>query len=308
MRVARPVLVLAVSVLVAACSSSDGRSAPSTTASGASAPTTTAGPASTTAATASTAPGTTSTSVPAGPTTTLADTTTKLTVVVTNDDGIAAPGLDAVVTALQATPNLQVVVVAPATNQSGTGDRSTPGGAKGRSATTKSGVEGTAVDGYPADTVHYAVDVLHLRPDLVVSGANSGVNFGPLVPVSGTVGAARTAARLGIPAIAVSAGTNDPVSAQAGARFVVEEINAHRSAYGFGKNTAHTTVSINVPTCEAGTSVRGIVDVPVAATVKLDEVSKFLKDDCASTATNPVDDITALNIGFAARTVIPADL
>jgi len=304
MRVPRLVLVLSAASLIAACSSSGSSSGTTVATTTTSAAVTTTSPSS--AGTSTTSPSGASTS--AADTTTTLDTTTKLTVLVTNDDGIAAPGLDAVVTALQATPNITVVVVAPATNQSGTGDRSTPGGAKGHEATTKSGVKGTAVDGFPADAVAYAIDTLKLHPDLVVSGANSGVNVGPLAAVSGTVGAARTAARRGVPAIAVSAGINDGISAAAGARFVVDEINAHRASYGFDKNTDHTSVSINVPTCAAGTSVRGIVDAPLSTTVKLNEIGKFLTDDCSATATNPVDDITALNIGFAARTIVPADL
>jgi 5'-nucleotidase len=313
MRVPRLVLVLSAASLIAACSSSGSSSGTTAATTTTSAGVTTTSP--TGAGTSTTSPSgasnpTTSpgASTSAAVTTTTLDTTTKLTVLVTNDDGITAPGLDAVVTALQATPNITVVVVAPATNQSGTGDRSTPGGAKGHDATTKSGVKGTAVDGYPADAVTYAIDTLKLQPDVVVSGANSGVNVGPLAAVSGTVGAARTAARRSVPAIAVSAGVNDSISAAAGARFVVDEINAHRATYGFAKNTDHTSVSINVPTCAAGTAVRGIVDAPLSTSVKLSEIGNFLKDDCSATATNPVDDITALNIGFAARTIVPADL
>ncbi|MEI8237827.1 MAG: 5'/3'-nucleotidase SurE [Actinomycetota bacterium] len=231
-----------------------------------------------------------------------------LTVLVTNDDGIGAPGLDAVVKALQQSPNFTVVVVAPATNQSGTGGKTTPGGAKGTKGSTKSGTSGTAVDGYPADSVNYAIDSMGLKPDVVVSGANSGVNFGALVAISGTIGAARAAARRGVPAIAVSAGVDDPVSAAAGAQFVVDEINAHRTAYGFAKNTDHTVVSINVPNCAAGTSVRGIIDAPTSPAVKLADIGKYETFDCASTATDPVDDITAVDVGFASRSIVPADL
>ena len=314
MQVRRVILALSAAALMAACSSSGSSSSntsvpagPTTTtrANGASTTTTATGATGATGATTSTAVGATTS---AADTTTTLDTTTKLEVLVTNDDGITAAGLDAVVTALKAMPNITVDVVAPSTNQSGTSDTTTPGGAKGHDATTKSGVKGTAVDGYPADSVNYAIDTLKLHPDLVVSGANSGVNFGPLVAVSGTVGAARAAARRGIPAIAVSAGINDAPSAATGAQFVVAEINAHRSSYGVDKNTAHTVASINVPTCATGTSVRGIVDVPTSTSVKLADVGKFLTYDCGSTATNPVDDVTALNIGFASRSIVPADL
>src|SRR5580658_1371379 len=49
-----------------------------------------------------------------------------LTILVTNDDGVGAPGINAVVQGLRALPHTQVTVVAPLTNQSGTGEKTTP--------------------------------------------------------------------------------------------------------------------------------------------------------------------------------------
>jgi 5'-nucleotidase len=227
---------------------------------------------------------------------------------VTNDDGISADGIDVMVNSLSKVPNAKIVVVAPATNKSGTSDTTTPGGAKGHDAATKGGVKGTAVDGYPADTVIYALDVLKLKPDLVVSGTNSGVNFGPFVPISGTIGAAREAARRGIPAIAVSGGTDDIPSFKAAALFTIDEIAARRGVLGFGRNTARTVVSINVPNCAAGTHVRGIVDAPVSTAFTPGGEGPNMNFDCSATAENPVDDVTALDIGFASRSIIPAEL
>jgi 5'-nucleotidase len=230
------------------------------------------------------------------------------TILVTNDDGISADGIDVMVNSLSKVPNAKIVVVAPATNKSGTSDTTTPGGAKGHDAATKGGVKGTAVDGYPADTVIYALDVLGLKPDLVVSGTNSGVNFGPFVPISGTIGAAREAARRGIPAIAVSGGTDDITSFKAAALLTIDEIAARRGVLGFGKNAARTVVSINVPNCAAGTRVRGIVDAPVSTAFTPGGEGPNMNFDCSSTAINPVDDVTALDIGFASRSIIPAEL
>ena len=56
------------------------------------------------------------------------------------------------------------------------------------------------------------------KPDVVLSGINQGQNLGALSDVSGTVGAARTAARHGIPALAVSQGTGNPPDYAAGAK------------------------------------------------------------------------------------------
>ena len=60
---------------------------------------------------------------------------------VTNDDGVAAPGIDALVEALRTVKNTKVVVVAPDANQSGTGGNTTPGTLPTAAATTASGYE-----------------------------------------------------------------------------------------------------------------------------------------------------------------------
>lgn len=81
-----------------------------------------------------------------------------LVILVSNDDGIGADGIGALVEALRARPDTTLVVSAPATNQSGKGDSTTPGGAPGAPEATESGFAGTAVAGTPADSVQYALD------------------------------------------------------------------------------------------------------------------------------------------------------
>ena len=135
-----------------------------------------------------------------GSTSTTSSAHQTLTIMVTNDDGVDAPGIDAVVQGLRTLPDTQVTVVAPLTNQSGTGGKTTPtsaGALVTTKATTASGYPSTAVHGYPADTVIWAVKDhgLSFRPDVVVSGINFGQNIGPLAELSGTVGAAREASR-----------------------------------------------------------------------------------------------------------------
>jgi 5'-nucleotidase len=231
-----------------------------------------------------------------------------LTILVTNDDGVGAPGIDALVEELTALPDVEVIVVAPATNQSGSSDSTTPGGATVQDATTASGHPAVAVNGFPADTVNYALDELGLEPDVVVSGVNAGQNIGIFVPLSGTIGAARTAARRNVPAIAISGGGLDGTDFAAGARIAAEEVTALRDQLGFGANTDQTVVNLNTPTCAAGTSVRGVVDVPVATEFPAGTNGLDLVFDCASTATDPTDDAIALTIGFASRSIVPADL
>jgi 5'-nucleotidase len=115
-------------------------------------------------------------------------------ILLTNDDGIRAPGLG------------EIQVVAPETVQSATGHGitlTTP--LLTQRVTVEETFTGTSVDGRPADCVKLAVAKLLPRPpDLVVSGMNSGANVGINVIYSGTVAAAIEAAFLGLPAIAVS--------------------------------------------------------------------------------------------------------
>lgn len=128
----------------------------------------------------------------------------------TNDDGIASPGLWAVVEAFYDLGD--VLVVAPREQQSGTG-RSLPITSEGRILQEERLIRGEkntvyAVDGTPAQSVQHGVLELADRlPSLVVSGINYGENCGNGVTISGTVGATLEAASLGIPALAVSQAT-----------------------------------------------------------------------------------------------------
>jgi len=126
-------------------------------------------------------------------------------ILLTNDDGIRAPGLVAMYRELAKAHEVQVV--APETVQSATGHGITMATPLLTSKVkVEDAFEGIAVDGRPADCVKLAINQLTggRRPDLVVSGMNSGTNVGINVIYSGTVAAAIEAAFLGLPAIAVS--------------------------------------------------------------------------------------------------------
>ncbi|MGQ0832820.1 MAG: 5'/3'-nucleotidase SurE [Microthrixaceae bacterium] len=237
---------------------------------------------------------------------TTAPATEALRIVVTNDDGIDAPGIDALATALAALDGVEVSIVAPATNQSGTSDKSTVGGAPHRSSATRSGTAGTAVDGFPADAVNVALDELHLTPDLVVSGINRGQNLGPVAYVSGTVGAARTAARRGIPALAVSAGTGEDADYASAAKLAVAWVVEHRAALLSDTVATDTVTSINVPDCSLGGSVKAILEVPLATGVA-EGVDPYHSDCAAEPPAPPTDDVTALVAGHAAETLVPVE-
>src|SRR5262249_20143736 len=129
---------------------------------------------------------------------------TPMRILLTNDDGITAPGLVAIYRELV---NLgEVHVVAPESVQSASGHGIT---LKSPLLTSQVNVDdvftGIAVDGRPADCVKLAINqILPAAPDLVISGINSGANVGINVIYSGTVAAAIEAAFLGVPSIAFS--------------------------------------------------------------------------------------------------------
>ncbi|MGZ4727283.1 MAG: 5'/3'-nucleotidase SurE [Acidimicrobiales bacterium] len=220
-----------------------------------------------------------------------------LRVLVTNDDGYAAAGIDAVVEALRALPDTEVTVVAPLTNQSGSGGKTTDGPLTVSDVETASGYPAKAVDGYPSDTIVWAIDQhgIDFTPDLVVSGINFGQNVGPLVNISGTVGAARAASARNLPALASSQGLGDPPAYATGVTQVLDWVAGHRASLLDGSAvTARLLENINVPTCPTGTN-RGVVDVPVATDAGTRDVNQV---DCTSAATDPVDDIAAFTEGF----------
>ncbi len=121
----------------------------------------------------------------------------RLSILLTNDDGIDEPGIEAMADELSAIAD--VTVVAPATDQS----------ACGRAISNEVGVEerenGYAVTGTPADCVVAGLAELAPDPDLVVAGCNEGANLGAYVlGRSGTISAAVEAAFFDVPAIATS--------------------------------------------------------------------------------------------------------
>jgi len=256
-------------------------------------------------------------------------------VLVTNDDGIGAPGIAALVDELALNPNLELHIYAPATNQSGVSDTfsTTPFGVA--AGTTASNTPGTAISGTPADSAMYGILYgMTPPPDLVVSGINAGQNIGRFVAEdgSGTVGAALAAARLGIPAIAVSLGlgSNDYAKPARYVANVVEDFH-HSKRLGkklMSKNGLNQSLLLNVnfPACGSG-SVRGVVLVPLAHSqdlvgrsvigytmtgpgtfqAQLSTTNAFASD-CNSTLVEPKDDIEAMNNGFATVTPLNPSL
>src|SRR5256885_12352579 len=121
-------------------------------------------------------------------------------ILLTNDDGIQAAGLQALAAELASFAT--VSIVAPHREQSGTAQSLT---LRQPIICNKVGERQWAVEGTPADAVIVALHrLLPEKPDLVISGINAGANLGENVYYSGTVGAAREAALHHLPAVAMS--------------------------------------------------------------------------------------------------------
>lgn len=125
-------------------------------------------------------------------------------ILVTNDDGIFAPGLTALYRELRHLG--EVAVVAPDSEQSAVGHAITLNyPLRVKEVQLQGGVRGWAVTGTPADCVKIALaELLSGPPDMVVSGINLGPNVGINVLYSGTVSAATEATILGVRAVALS--------------------------------------------------------------------------------------------------------
>lgn len=185
-------------------------------------------------------------------------------ILLTNDDGIRAPGIRALHDALidldgrHGAPLGDVFTVAPATVQSATSHGVTfheP--LMVSDALVHDAMRGVAVDGRPADCMKLALCNLWAerfgegaRPDLVVSGMNAGANVGINVIYSGTVAAALEAAFLGVPSIAVSLhiGERKP-RWDVAARHAREAIDQVLAAAPGGL-APHSCININVPVTE----------------------------------------------------------
>ena len=181
-------------------------------------------------------------------------------ILLTNDDGILAPGLSALYEAVHDLG--QVDVVAPATTQSAMGHAI--------SVLTPLIVErvhvnnrfhGLSVSGRPADCVKLAmVELLDERPDFVLSGINAGANTGMNVLYSGTVAAAAEGAFFGIPSVAFSLQFSEEMDFEAASK-VVREIFIR---YAESKPPAGSCLNVNLPALNAGLP-RGVRVCPTAS-------------------------------------------
>jgi 5'-nucleotidase len=160
-------------------------------------------------------------------------------ILVSNDDGVLAPGLSILARALSTIAD--VVVVAP--------DRDRSGASNSLTLTSPLRINQHdngyyAVEGTPTDCVHVAITgLLKNHPDMVVSGINSGANLGDDILYSGTVAAAMEGRFLGLPAIAVTLAGDRPThfaTAAAVAKSLVLRLKVDPLS-------SNTILNVNVP-------------------------------------------------------------
>jgi len=160
-------------------------------------------------------------------------------ILITNDDGCHAEGLQTLRRALAEVA--EVVVVAPDRNRSGASNSLT---LDRPLRIHRHEADMYCVDGTPTDSVHVAITgLLETDPDMVVSGINAGSNMGDDVLYSGTVAGATEGRFLGLPAIAVSLVGEEPVFFETAARVALELVGRLRR----DPLPADTILNVNVP-------------------------------------------------------------
>lgn len=230
-------------------------------------------------------------------------------ILVTNDDGIDAPGLAALAEAVA--PLGRTIVVAPDRERSGAGHALTLGRPL---RVTARGDGRYEVDGTPTDCVH--LGVFHLTggrpPDLVVSGINRGLNLGDDVTYSGTVAAALEGTLLHVPSVAFSAERDDQGGIDAGptaalARHVAEKILGESLPPGVFLN-------VNVPRAPLrGVRItqQGSRSYKAAAIERLDPSGRpyfWIAGSDAVPAGEPDGDHVAIRDGYVSITPLHANM
>ena len=147
-------------------------------------------------------------------------------ILISNDDGYFAPGIEHLAAALR--DHAQVTVVAPERDRSGASNSLT----LDRPLQVRRAPNGFLyVNGTPTDCVHVAVTgLLEEMPDMVVSGINLGANMGDDTIYSGTVAAATEGYLLGIPSIAISLASRNAAHFETAAKVAVDLVQRHARA------------------------------------------------------------------------------
>ncbi len=160
-------------------------------------------------------------------------------ILLSNDDGYFAPGIEHLARVLSAVA--EITVVAPERDRSGASNSLT----LDRPLSLKQSANGFYhVNGTPTDCVHLAVTgMLDELPDMVVSGINNGANMGDDTIYSGTVAAATEGFLLGVPSVAVSLCSKVGAHYETAAQIALEAVQMIRQQ----KSSAPVLLNVNVP-------------------------------------------------------------
>jgi 5'-nucleotidase len=180
-----------------------------------------------------------------------------LRILLSNDDGIHAPGLNILANRLAENAAHQVYIVAPDRQRSATGHSLTlhkP--LRVQHVELDPRIKGAwATTGTPSDCVKLAIaELLDSPPDLIISGINAGPNLGADVLYSGTVAAAMEGASLNFPAIAVSAVTAETAVFNMGAEFIHNFLDLFMQL----PRVQRGLLNVNIPSQAAGGVVKGV--------------------------------------------------
>lgn len=240
-------------------------------------------------------------------------------ILVTNDDGVNAPGLLALAGAMRKLAAGDVTVFAPDRNWSASGHVKTlERPLRVKEAILADGTRALATDGAPSDCVALALLGILERPiDLVVAGVNGGPNLGHDVTYSGTVTAAMEAAIFGLPAVAVSLDT--PKLVEGALDYGPAAEIAARVAAGVLASPlpAGTLLNVNVPYLPLA-EIRGIQVTRQGQRIYADELVRradprgrpyyWIGGEAPSGVPDEGTDIGALSQGYVSVTPLQLDL
>jgi 5'-nucleotidase len=228
-------------------------------------------------------------------------------ILVTNDDGVEAPGIQALAGALAGAGH-ELFVVAPSGERSGSGaaigrlHRSGPIACTDVEWPHVPGVPVHAIDAPPAAAVYAGcLGAFGPGPDVVASGINPGANTGHLVLHSGTVGAALTAAALGVPALAVSIAWGDTFHWSTAATIAAASID-----WVAGGGGDPRVLNLNVPNVELA-DVLGVREAQLASFAEAWSTERragevVLKYEGHAGEPGNSTDLTLVKAGFASVT------
>ena len=231
-------------------------------------------------------------------------------IIVTNDDGVQAPGILALATALRQLGTVEVI--APSINQSASGHKKTLfQDIPVNHVVLIDGTPAISVGGSPADGIALAaLGLAEWPPDVVVSGINRGANMGQDVTYSGTVTAALEAAIQAVPAVAVSLAMRDANTVEDYADAARIAVHVVRKVLQKGLPKL-TILNLNIPACKP---IKGIrltrqgVRVYADELERADAIYRIVGDEPGGMTEEEGTDIWAVHNGYASLTPLHLDL